>query len=70
MPPSSGPHGFAFLCVSFGWFFVNTEINGYDKGSCRYTGMGNGSYRDYRGYVGILGYIFGSYRANGKGTAS
>ena len=30
------------------------------------NGKENGKYRDYRGYIGIVGYILGLYRDNGK----
>ena len=32
----------------------------------RDNGKENGNYRDYRGYIGIIGYILGLYRDNGK----
>ena len=34
--------------------------------SVTFTGKENGNYRDYRGYVGIIGYILGLYWDNGK----
>ena len=34
------------------------------------NGKENGNYRDYRGYIGIMGYILGLYRDNGKENGS
>ena len=33
---------------------------------CSDNGKENGNYRDYRGYIGITGYIFGLFRDSGK----
>ena len=42
----------------------------YILGLYKDNGKGNGNYRDYRVYTGIMGHILGLYRDNGKGNGN